>query len=98
MLDEGAGVEIADTADVRIEGQEAAEAQLRRYLQLHQLLAVPARQGIEAAERPEEFALRANLDLDLGEIRQAGAQQGDVVAWCNDQQVEWLTVAPMLRQ
>ena len=98
VLDEGTGVEIADAADVGIEGQEAAEAQVRRHMQLDQLLTVPARHGIEAAERAEEFALRADLDLDLGEMRQAGAQQGHIVAWRNDQHLERLAVTPVLGQ
>jgi hypothetical protein len=46
VLDEGAGVEVADAADVRIERQEAAEAQHRRHPELDDLLpcTTPAQQ------------------------------------------------------
>src|SRR5262249_40552245 len=75
VLDESAGIEVADAADVRIEGQEAAETQLGRHVQLDELLPVPARQPIEPAMKREEVALGTNRKLDAAEVGQTASQQ-----------------------
>ncbi len=70
LVDERPRVEVADAADVRIERQVAAETQHHRHPELHDLLPVPAGHQVEAAEERKEFALRADIDMDVREARQ----------------------------
>ena len=99
VLDEGAGVEVADAADVRIERQEAAEAQHRRHLQLDHLLPVPARHGVEAAERGRRnrspSAHRHSILAKRGRLVRSSdtSARGATISSSNG-----LAVAPMLGQ
>ena len=99
VLDEGAGIEIADAADVGIERQEAAEAQHRRHLQLDHLLPVPARSSVEAAERARRNRSPTGPTTSmLGKRGRLVRSRRHIVARRHDQQLERLAVAPVLGQ